>query len=119
MVISRSSLVLLIFILAFATLLVKAVGHDSLFDALRIVLGTAIVAIVPGFSVAQVLLGRQRLFQRLLLAVPLSIATVPLGVYLMHITLHFPINLMTTLIASGVIIALGFLLRPYHDPQTA
>jgi hypothetical protein len=73
---------------------------EAIFGALRVAGGVSLVFLVPGLPWSYALLARGRLsiLERLGVSAALSIALVPLGLYLLNLLLGIPIDVRTTLI---------------------
>ena len=75
---------------------------EAIFVPLRVAAGTLVVFLVPGFPWTYVLLGRGRIsaIERLGISVGLSIALVPVGLFLLNVLLDVPIDGKTVLMLA-------------------
>ena len=84
---------------------------EAIFVPLRVAAGVSLVFLVPGLPWTYALLARDRLsvLERLGLSAALSIALVPLGLFLLNLLLGIPVDVRTTLVLILALVLLGTL----------
>ncbi len=84
---------------------------EAIFVPLRVAAGVSLVLLVPGLPWTYALLARDRLsvLERLGLSAALSIALVPLGLFLLNLLLGIPVDVRTTLVLILALVLLGTL----------
>lgn len=84
---------------------------EVIFVPLRVAAGVALVFLVPGLPWTYALLARDRLsiLERLGLSAVLSIALVPLGLFLLNLLVGFPVDVRTTLVLIFALAVIGML----------
>jgi hypothetical protein len=84
---------------------------EAIFVPLRVAAGVSLVFLVPGLSWTYALLARGRLsiLERLGLSAVLSIALVPLGLFLLNLILGIPVDVRTTLVLILALAVVGTL----------
>jgi len=84
---------------------------EAIFVPLRVAAGVSLVVLVPGLPWTYALLARNRLsvLERLGLSVVLSIALVPLGLFLLNLLVGIPIDVRTTLVLIFALAVVGTL----------
>jgi len=84
---------------------------EAIFVPLRVAAGVSLVFLVPGLPWTYALLARDRLsvLERLGLSAVLSIALVPLGLFLLNLLLGIPVDVRTTLVLILALVLLGTL----------
>jgi hypothetical protein len=84
---------------------------EAIFVPLRVAAGLSVVFLVPGLPWTYALLARDRLsvLERLGLSAVLSIALVPLGLFLLNLLLGIPVDVRTTLVLILALVLIGTL----------
>ena len=84
---------------------------EAIFVPLRVAAGVSLVFLVPGLPWTYALLARDRLsvLERLGLSAVLSIALVPLGLFLLNLLLGIPVDVRTTLVLILALVLMGTL----------
>jgi len=84
---------------------------EAIFVPLRVAAGVSLVFLVPGLPWTYALLARDRLsvLERLGLSTVLSIALVPLGLFLLNLLLGIPVDVRTTLVLILALVLMGTL----------
>ena len=84
---------------------------EVIFVPLRVAAGVSLVFLVPGLPWTYALLARDRLsvLERLGLSAVLSIALVPLGLFLLNLLLGIPVDVRTTLVLILALVLMGTL----------
>lgn len=84
---------------------------EAIFVPLRVAAGVSLVFLVPGLPWTYALLARDRLsvLERLGLSAALSIALVPLGLFLLNLLLGIPVDVRTTLVLILALVLMGTL----------
>ena len=84
---------------------------EAIFVPLRVAAGVSLVFLVPGLPWTYALLARDRLsiLERLGLSAVLSIALVPLGLFLLNLLLGIPVDVRTTLVLILALAVMGTL----------
>lgn len=88
------------------TAVIASIAHGSLRQSIMIAVSVIACSIVPGYALSYPIFPDYRQTLRILVAVPLSIATLPLIVYLGNIVLHLTIDRM--LVLSSIFLILLF-----------